>query len=118
MTDLITSAQLRAARALLDWSIIDLSKVAQVSASTIKRMEHDHLRPAADRSVVPIRRALEAAGVQFLPDDGDGPGLRYKASPRGIDDAGAPGPAVHAHPTVPRMRRSALSNRDGLALTP
>ena len=79
MTELITPAQIRAARALLDWSMINLAKVAQVSVSTIKRMEDENLRSGTERSVILIQDALEAAGVRFLSDDGDGPGVRYKA---------------------------------------
>lgn len=78
MADHITSAQLRAARALLDWSMVDLAKVAQVSISTIKRMEDERLRPATDRSIAPIQSALESAGVRFLDDDGQGPGVRCR----------------------------------------
>lgn len=78
MTEFITSAQLRAARALLDWSMIDLAKVARVSVSTIKRLEDERLRPATDRSAAAVQSALETAGVRFLPDDGDGPGVRCR----------------------------------------
>ena len=79
MADHITPAQIRAARALLDWSMLDLAKVAQVSVSTIKRMEDERQKPAADRSVAPVLCAFQTAGVRFLSDDGDGPGVRYKA---------------------------------------
>ena len=79
MTEPITPAQIRAARALLDWSMVDLAKVAQVSVSTIKRMEDELQRPTADRSMAPVQHAFQTAGVRFLPDDGDGPGVRYKA---------------------------------------
>lgn len=78
MAEIITSAQLRAARALLDWSMIDLAKVARVSVSTIKRLEDERLRPATARSTASVQGAFETAGVRFLADDGDGPGVRCK----------------------------------------
>lgn len=76
--DTVTPAQLRAARALLDWSMLELARVAQVSISTIKRMEDERLRPDRARSVAAMQGALETAGVRFLWDDGDGPGVRLK----------------------------------------
>ena len=79
MADKPMPGQIRAARALLDWSMIDLAKAAQVSISTIKRAENDGPLHATVRSVASIRDALETNGVRFLPDDGDGPGVRYKA---------------------------------------
>ena len=79
MAEPITPAQIRAARALLDWSIVDLAKVAQVSVSTSKRMEDERQRPASDRSIAPVQYALQTAGVRFLSDNGDGPGVRCKA---------------------------------------
>ena len=79
MADIITPGQIRAARALLDWSMVDLANAATVSVSTIKRAEDDGPLYATERSIAAIRDAFETNGVRFLPDDGDGPGLRYKA---------------------------------------
>jgi DNA-binding XRE family transcriptional regulator len=80
MDDKLTPAQLRGARAMLDWSIVDLAKIAQVSISTIKRLEHRRFLSNADRSTPAVRSAFETAGVHFLADDGDGPGLRCRAA--------------------------------------
>ena len=79
MADKITPGQIRAARALLDWSMIDLANAATVSVSTIKRAEDDGSLYVTDRIIACIRDAFETNGVRFLPDNGDGPGLRYKA---------------------------------------
>lgn len=75
----ITAAQLRAARALLRWSAEDLAKQAGVSVVTIRRAEPTEgalaMMPA---NIAAIRRALEAAGVIFVPENGEGPGVRMR----------------------------------------
>ena len=66
---MINAAQIRAARALLDVSQAQLSKLASVSATTIKRLEAaSEIRGAAE-TLWKIQRALEAAGVEFIPED-------------------------------------------------
>ena len=81
---MIGAAQIRAARALLDISQAQLSKLASVSATTIKRLEGaSEVRGAAD-TLWKIQRALEAAGVEFIPeDDTKGAGVRLKDTRRG-----------------------------------
>ena len=59
-------AQVRAARALLAWSQQELSKQAQVGASTVADFERGHRTPIANNADA-IRSALEKAGVCFLP---------------------------------------------------
>jgi hypothetical protein len=75
----LTSAQIRAARALIRWSAEDLARHCAVSVTTIRRAElmlsATSLTRANDRV---IRQALEAAGVEFIDDDGGGPGVRLK----------------------------------------
>ena len=82
---MIGAAQVRAARALLDISQAQLSKLASVSATTIKRLEAaSEVRGAAD-TLWKIQSALEAAGVEFIAeDDAKGPGVRlnYEQAPR------------------------------------
>lgn len=76
----IAGAQIRAARALLNWSGVELSERAGVSYATIQRAERsDDMPNMQSRNLVAIKRALEAAGVEFL--DGHytgtgGPGVR------------------------------------------
>ncbi len=56
------------ARAALGWNVRDLMSAAEVSGDTINRLEHGEiLRP---RTLAAIRAAFEAAGVEFLPNDG------------------------------------------------
>lgn len=74
----ITAPQSRAGRALIGWSIADLSEAASIPASQIERFEAEALRPDADCQRA-IRVALEEAGVVFLPEqDGVGAGIRLK----------------------------------------
>ncbi|RVC63790.1 transcriptional regulator [Mesorhizobium sp.] len=74
---MLTSEQLRAARALLQWDQKRLALASKVSTATIKRLEplSGPLR-ANQVTVEALRRALEAAGVEFIPENGGGPGVR------------------------------------------
>jgi transcriptional regulator with XRE-family HTH domain len=72
----ISVAQVKMARAALDLGVRDLAKLAKVSANTIARLERgEELRPATLNAV---RGALEAAGVEFIPQNGGGAGVRLK----------------------------------------
>jgi DNA-binding Xre family transcriptional regulator len=76
---LITTPQIRAARALLRWSANDLSDKSGVGISTIKRLEVMDGVPAINIStMVAIQRALENAGVEFVGSPEDSPGVRLK----------------------------------------
>ena len=78
----ITSEQIRAAKAIIRWSGEDLAQAAGVSLSSIRRIEAASGIPKAQnmRTVLAIRAALEAAGVEFLGTPEDGPGVRLKNS--------------------------------------
>lgn len=71
----MTPEQCRAARALLDWSQDDLAKRSQVAARTMRYFEKGE-RELIPASLAALRRALEVAGVEFIPEDGGGPGVR------------------------------------------
>ena len=75
----LTSAQMRAARALIRWSAEDLARETALSVTTIRRAElteeETSLTAANDQTV---RRALEAAGVEFIDENGGGPGVRLR----------------------------------------
>ena len=77
----LTSAQIRAARALIRWSAEDLARASAVGLTTIRRAElaeeATSLTAANDRS---LRRALEDAGVEFIDENGGGAGVRMKKS--------------------------------------
>ena len=79
MANSLTSAQLRAGRALLRWSAEDLSRHSAVGVTTIRRAElteSETSMTAANNQAV--RRALEAAGVEFIDENGGGPGVRLR----------------------------------------
>ena len=75
----LTSAQIRAARALLQWSAADLAKESSVGVNTIRRAEiaGDQIALTAANSAM-LRRVLEAAGVEFIDENGGGPGVRLR----------------------------------------
>jgi ribosome-binding protein aMBF1 (putative translation factor) len=75
----LTSAQIRAARALLRWSAEDLAQQSALGVTTIRRAEltqnETSMTMANDLAV---RHALEAAGVEFIDENGGGPGVRLR----------------------------------------
>lgn len=72
------AAQLRAARGLCDMSQAALASAAGVSAMTVKRAEGSGSPYPAAKAVAAIRAALEAAGVEFIAENGGGPGVRLR----------------------------------------
>lgn len=65
------------ARAALRWSLEDLAKAASVHRNTITNFENGRYAGTTD-VLEAIQTALEAAGVIFIPENGDGPGIRLK----------------------------------------
>ena len=79
MSRRISSAQLRAARALIRWSALDLAKASKVGVATIRRVEVvDGEIPVTLANEAALRQALEAAGVEFIDENGGGPGARLR----------------------------------------
>ena len=76
----LTSAQIRAARALIRWSAEELAKVSEIGGSTIRRAELEPSETKLTRvNDQAIRRTLEKAGVLFIDADGGaGPGVRLR----------------------------------------
>ena len=73
----ITPAQCRAARALIEYSQERLATSATVSRHTVKDFERG-VRTPYPNNLSAIRTALEAAGVEFIPENGGGAGVRLK----------------------------------------
>ena len=70
---------MRAGRALVRLEQGELANTAEVSVVTIKRLERTVGSVSANvQTAVAIRRALEAAGVIFIDENGDGPGVRLR----------------------------------------
>ncbi len=76
---LITSEQIRAARALLRWTAQDLAGSSDVAISTIKRLELMEGVPSGQiRILSALKEALEEAGIEFVGSPGDAPGVRLR----------------------------------------
>ncbi|AWB26184.1 helix-turn-helix domain-containing protein (plasmid) [Methylobacterium currus] len=81
----ITRDQCRGARALLEWTQDRLAEAAGVAKKTLADFEAGKRTPY-DRTLADIRRALEAAGIQFIPENGGGAGLRFRNRADGTRD--------------------------------
>jgi transcriptional regulator with XRE-family HTH domain len=76
---MITSAQCRAGRALIDWSRDKLAETSKVALRTIVDFERDARNPRAV-TLIALQGALESEGVIFIAENGDGPGVRLQHS--------------------------------------
>lgn len=75
----ITGPQIAAARTLLRISAQTVADAASVGLATVRRAEASESVPkitAANLNA--IRRALEEAGVEFIPENGGGAGVRLR----------------------------------------
>lgn len=81
---MISIEQIRAARGLLGWSQTELAEAAGRSLPTIKRLEREGEdgQPVSDDVREAVRSALEKAGVEFIPENGGGAGVRMKKRKR------------------------------------
>jgi transcriptional regulator with XRE-family HTH domain len=73
--NMITPAQCRAARAMLNWSRKELAEAAGVAERTIVDFERGARTPY-ERTLRDVAAALERGGVEFIPANGGGPGVR------------------------------------------
>lgn len=81
---IMTPAQCRAARGLLKWTQDDLAREAKVSVVTVRNFENEKSTP--QRATIDVMsRCIETGGVQFIPANGGGAGVRLR------DNAGADG---------------------------
>ena len=77
---MIFAKEIRAGRALLGWSQLELAEAASVGVATVRRLEsaETQIRGSVE-TVWKIQQALEAAGIEFIPEEaGKGPGVRLK----------------------------------------
>ncbi len=78
-TRALISAQIRAARSLIRWTADDLAAASALSVATVRRAELKEVETAlTTANDLAIRRALEAAGVEFIDENGGGPGVRLR----------------------------------------
>lgn len=74
---MISPAQCRAARALLQWSRERLAAESGVHTNTVTSFELEQRQPIR-ANLAAIVGALEAAGVEFIPENGGGAGVRLR----------------------------------------
>jgi transcriptional regulator with XRE-family HTH domain len=100
---MITGAQIRAARALLRWTADQLAGAAKLGVATIRRAELIDGEPSmTEANNEAIRRALESAGVEFT--NGDAPGVKLRKRPIGDATASIPVKDLNASNDERRLR--------------
>ena len=78
---MITSGQIKAARALLDMTATKLAALSGVAYTTIVRLESSSGVPSGQvKTLDTVQKALERAGIEFIGTPDDGPGVRLKKS--------------------------------------
>jgi transcriptional regulator with XRE-family HTH domain len=82
---MMTPAQCRAGRGLVRWNQDDLAREAAVSVVTVRNFENEKSVPQRATLEV-MQRALEAAGVEFIAENGGGPGVRLKKRSETVAD--------------------------------
>ena len=77
---MITSGQIKAARALLDLTVAELAKVAGIGFTTMVRLESADGIPAGNvKTLTAVKNAIEQAGIEFIGTPDDGAGVRWKS---------------------------------------
>ncbi len=74
---MITPAQSRAARALLDWGQDETAAHLKVSVVTLRNFERGATAPQRG-TILLIQTGFESAGVEFIAENGGGPGVRLR----------------------------------------
>jgi len=76
---LITSGQIKAARALVGWTARDLAAKAEIGFSTLIRLESADGVPAGNiKTIDAIKKALEEVGIEFTGTPDSQAGVRWK----------------------------------------
>jgi len=78
----VTSAQLRMARAALNWTVRNLAEAAGLHRNTITNIEVGHFTGDPE-TLMRIEKVLTAAGVEFIVENGGGPGVRLRKAAKG-----------------------------------
>ena len=73
---MITRVQIKMARAALGWGVRDLAAKTGLAANTISRYENG--ADALGETLLRIQRTLEEAGIIFIDEDEEGPGVRLR----------------------------------------
>lgn len=72
-------AQVRMARAALNWTLADLAQASGVHRNTVSNFETEKYAGSPD-ALAAIQRALEVAGIEFIAENGGGAGVRLRKS--------------------------------------
>jgi transcriptional regulator with XRE-family HTH domain len=78
---MITPSQCRAARGLLDWTQQELADAARIGVATVRLFERDAAE-SRQATLAVLRQAFELAGVEFIDENGGGPGVRLRKRQR------------------------------------
>lgn len=88
---MITGSQIRAARAIIRWTAEQVATAAQVGVATVRRAEASDFEPGITAAnAAAIQRALEAAGIEFIPENGGGAGVRWRDRADAVDEGKSP----------------------------
>jgi transcriptional regulator with XRE-family HTH domain len=74
---MLTASQCRGARGILDWTQQQLADASMIGVATIRQFEGGATEPRLATLLV-LRQALETAGVDFIDENGGGPGVRLR----------------------------------------
>lgn len=74
---MVSVPQIKAARALLGMTQAELAHQAKLSLATLNNIEREAVAPRTS-SLDAIQSALEAAGIEFIPENGGGAGVRLR----------------------------------------
>ena len=76
---MITSGQIKSARALVGWTARDLAAKAEIGFSTLIRLESADGVPAGNiKTIDAVKKALEGAGIEFIGTPNNGAGVRWR----------------------------------------
>jgi predicted transcriptional regulator len=76
---MISAKQIKAARVFLDMDQRALAEQSALSLPTIQRMEKLGVGRSSSDNALKVQRALESAGIEFIAENGGGPGVRLKS---------------------------------------
>jgi transcriptional regulator with XRE-family HTH domain len=74
---MITASQCRAARGLLDWTQQELADAARIGVATVRQLEGSGAE-TRQATLAVLKWALETAGIEFIDENGGGPGVRLR----------------------------------------
>ena len=77
---MLNRIQVKMARAALGWSVRELAAKAEIAANTVSRYEN-----GADTygdTLLKMQRVFEDAGIEFIDENGGGPGVRLRDKPK------------------------------------